>query len=68
MKYYFEILDIISFLVAFSGVIISVLLIGTLDFLSKRNKIIIAIFLFAILYLALIELHEIFRNLIDNFK
>lgn len=68
MKYYFEILEMLSILVVFSGVIILGLLIGTLDFLRNKHKIIMASFLFVLLYLALLELDGIFKNIIHNLK
>lgn len=66
MKYFLETLHMFSILIAFSGVIISSLLIGTLGFLRNKHKVIITFFLFVLLYLALLELDEIFSNLIHK--
>lgn len=68
MKYLFEILDMLTFILSFSIIVLSVLIIGEADFLSMKKKVIIAICLFVILYFAINQTHEIFSGFIHNLK
>lgn len=68
MKILLELSDILTTLCILSIVIYSVLLIGTIDSISRIKKIKMAIYLFVIFYLASAYSHHLFSILIKNLK